>query len=621
VWTATATCTARAGGSALKGVGPGAAPVSARIIAERVSFLVAITHSIGLSLARERWTADDFATLTAGVDASGERLPAKAFMAARRLDWDRPAAGGLYIPDRVMRAGQEAGMRLLRSSLFRAELTTESIASYPRTAAGFDDVAARNSHRHVRAFGVANERLPADLFEMEPTPNLGAVALLAAGDKQLSTIERTSPTTALLIVKLPAVARPTERGHWVRHWLPLNLPSYIPEAAELCSPSLRLVDGAVRVDLPWRVHVVERPRTGHVTALGVDWGVNTLLTATRVRLHTDDDGRERVLSDGHARTFNTANITDKLLQLHRTRQHLSTKIARLEVLNTGGPIASLQSKIGLLTAELAHVSARTRNLNDAIARSAAGWLLKTAANVGATAIYVENLDTLETRARSNQSAKGRRGNARNSQSIRGKVFAAIEHQALRAGITVVAVHARNTSKLCPRCLNRVAHVLAPDRPVSGWKWSTCACGLSVDRDHASAERIGSRGLTAQQSVYRSRKTKTLTVSTISDVTVAPAKRRKARTGPTPSQRNTARRFTRRLVPALTKVSQRPAGRPSQSCINAASEVDYESLTAARLRHGHGFHNRVRATPITPTPGFGPNSNATPSVKASPYTDF
>jgi hypothetical protein len=71
--------------------------------------------------------------------------------------------------------------------------------------------------------------------------------------------------------------------------------------------------------------------------------------------------------------------------------------------------------------------------------------------LGATAIYLEDLATLEARGR-------RKSNAWLSGQIRGTVVAAVRHLAAKAGIATITVPARGTFKLCPRCGKPLRHV-------------------------------------------------------------------------------------------------------------------------------------------------------------------
>ncbi|MDW4906460.1 zinc ribbon domain-containing protein [Streptomyces sp. ADMS] len=156
--------------------------------------------------------------------------------------------------------------------------------------------------------------------------------------------------------------------------------------------------------------------------------------------------------------------------------------------------------------------------------AAARWAVDQATALGASVIYLEDLTTLETRGH-------RRGNARLSGQVRGTVAEAIRHLAAKAGLAVVTVPARGTSRLCPGCLNALTHHPAPDRlSERGWKWAHCAgCGLSMDRDHAAARRIVSRGLLAQTHTTTERTTGTRTIHTTVEGTVTLVRRPKKTT--------------------------------------------------------------------------------------------
>ncbi len=151
------------------------------------------------------------------------------------------------------------------------------------------------------------------------------------------------------------------------------------------------------------------------------------------------------------------------------------------------------AKHAVLTDEARHVSDRRSNLNDALSWSAARWAVDQAIAAGATAIYVEDLRSMEARG------MGRTLNTRLSQQVRGQIVDRMRHLAAEVGIAVVTVPARNTSRHCPRCLVPLRHRKAPDRPTTpGWKWALYpACGYQGDRDAGAWQRIAARGLTHQ----------------------------------------------------------------------------------------------------------------------------
>jgi hypothetical protein len=200
-------------------------------------------------------------------------------------------------------------------------------------------------------------------------------------------------------------------------------------------------------------------------------------------------------------------------------------------------------------------------------------------------IYLEDLATLETRGRRN-------GNARLSGQVRGMVVDAIRHLAAKAGLAVVTVDARGTSKYCPRCCAVLAHSPAPDRNRErGWRWAECrSCGLAGDRDHAASERIVARGLLSQAHVRTDR----------TQATTSP--RWSATDARFPPSRLCGLRVSVRRDrcprPALT--SKRG---PDQARMRLP--VPPRPGRMKRLGVGWGFHRAVRATAVLPLGDYGP----------------
>lgn len=348
--------------------------------------------------------------------------------------------------------------------------------------------------------------------------------MLAAADKQLLTLGRTGPRTAVLRVQLPLVERPASNRDWAWHALAVNLPANVPDDAELCTPTIRRSGDRVRLDLPFRTSIPFAPAVGHTVAVGFDWGLNTLLAGAVGRLITG-----RVLSDGRMLRYDATGVSAKLHRLRSHREELAAKRDQYAALLAGLPETG-PSRVHLTVlhqrADLEHerVCDRIRRLNTALAWSAARWAVDQANAAGASVIYLEDLATLEARGR-------RTGNAALSGQVRGKVVEAIRHLAAKLGIAVVTVPARGTSKYCPACSNGaqpLRHVKAPDRLTTrGWKWAHCPnCLLSCDRDHAAAERIAARGLLSQASTFTHQTTGTRTIRTVVEGNVARARRPK-----------------------------------------------------------------------------------------------
>ncbi|WP_327108745.1 zinc ribbon domain-containing protein [Nonomuraea glycinis] len=668
--------------------------VGERVLAERVSWLAAVVRLMAAGVVAGRWNRADLDRLGSGVGLDGRALPAKGWMAVRRLGWGADVPVGVYVSDRVRRCAEEEAARALRLALHRRAVLAAITETWPadpgqRTDADWSALRAaldaagvsggevpaaliRSRTRQLRAYldehgpspadltgqnGQAGRAGQVDVVEVEEPPVLPAQVLLAAADRQLVILERVGATGARLRVQLPLGVRPATRRDWAWHVLPVSLPPQVPTDAELRSPTLRVADGRVRVDLPFTMPVPYAPATGHTVAAGFDWGVTTLLTGTVGRLHNG-----RVEGDGRPLIYDATTVNAKLHRLRGHREALAAKRDHYATLQAGltpsgtthhpardaaryGEVAALHERADR---EHTRVCARIRRLNNALSWSAARWAVDQAIALGASVIYLEDLATLEARGR-------RRGNATLSGQVRGRVADAIRHLAAKTALAVVAVPARGTSKYCPRCGTGAAplhHAPAPDRlNERGWKWAHChRCGLSCDRDQAAAERIVSRGLLAQRHTVTDRTTGTRIIRTVVEGNLARARRpkrptraaRRARrtrtdlhprpqsrqdrtkTGPTPqrptrqrsTERSTTKTFSqlpdRRLVPAPTHpVGQRPAGQAPQA----------NSPTAVRtglVRDSHqrtGFHH-VKATPVLPLAEYGSGRHqATPAQNA------
>ncbi|MEV0158421.1 zinc ribbon domain-containing protein, partial [Micromonospora sp. NPDC050686] len=456
------------------------------------------------------WNAVDVGVLAGGVDAAGRRLPSNAWMALRRLGWTVTTSAGVRVNDRIVRMAQEQAGRALRSVVWRADVTAGVLSTWPadprnRTAAQWEQVrqaipggqglpssVIKSRTRQAATFAKAKGRLPVDVFELEGSPRIPRMLLLAACDRQQATIERsdTDPARALLRVQLPTRADPRSYRDWTWVACPINLPPTVPAAAMLHLPTLRLT-GGVRADLAYSHSVPKARRTGHTVALGVDWGLNTLLSAGALRLH--EDGRVTALGAGGQ--FRAAGVLAKQHRLRRLSERLHSKADHYQRLTGGDEQHQLVGKHAVLRDEIRHVSQRRSNLNDALAWAAARWTVDQAITASATVIYLEDLRSMEAKG------MGRTMNTRLSQQVRGKIIDRMRHLAAEAGVAVVTVPARNTSKHCPHCLTPLRHCKAPDQPtVAGWKWAICphqSCGWQGDRDHGAWRRIAARGLTHQ----------------------------------------------------------------------------------------------------------------------------
>ncbi|MEU0805369.1 zinc ribbon domain-containing protein [Streptomyces sp. NPDC005970] len=603
---ATATCSAF--GAVLE---DGGHRVGQRVLCERVGYLAVLCQDLTARLVAARWDETSLDALAAGVDERGEALPSKGWMAIRRLGWNTPApasaecagAGriaGVHVSDRVRRAGEEQAARTLRLALHRRAVVMALLATWPadpsrRTRAewaalrevlpaGTSAAETRNRTRQIRDWARAHAgRLPAGLCELEEPPAAAASVLLAAMDRQQTTLERLDGVTARLRVKLPLCAAPVCRRDWAWHVIDLHLPPTVGPDAVLHAPTLRPTPtGRIAVDLPHSRLVAATKASGHTVGIGFDWGVNTLLTGAVGRL-AGRGARARVVTDGRPLIYDATTVSAKLHRLRTHREHLAAKRDHYQALadHLGAPRPQWGApldKAAVLEREHARVCARIRHLNNALAWSAAHWAVDQTAALGASVIYLEDLATLEIRGR-------RQGNARLSGQVRGTVTEAIRHLAAKKGITVVTVPARGTSARCPRCLDPLTHHPAPDRlSERGWKWGHCGgCGLSLDRDHAAARRIVSRGLLAQTHTRADRATGARIIRTTIEGTVTVVRRPK----------KTTRRLRRtRRAPALPARPSGPKTTPG----------------------------KARPTPARPSPARrSPTSHRMPDVRTVPAT--
>jgi hypothetical protein len=607
--------------------------LAAAVVAERVGWCSALVRGMATEAVAGHWRADGLQALASGTDPAGRPLPPQAWMALRRLGWAAAAPAGVRVNDRVARMAQELAGRLLRSALWRESLTAAVTGTWPadpakRTPREWDAVRAavpggehlpsaviRARTRQVARFLTASGRLPAGLFELEDPPAVPGLLPLAACDRQQAGIGRheTDPGRALLRVRLPVRPDPRSYRDWSWVALPLSLPPTVPAAAALHLPTLHVAGGRVLADVAFTRLVPQARRTGHNVALGLDWGLNTLLSAGACRLGPDGT----VTALGAGAQYRAGGVLAKAARLRRQGERLQAKLGHYERLASGRDDHPLTVKAGVIQDEARRVAGRRSNLNGALAWSAARWAVDQALTAGASVIYLEDLRGLEARG------TGKTLSTRLSQTVRGKIAERIRHLAAEHGIAVVAVPAKNTSRHCPRCLAPLRHCKAPDQPsVPGWKWARCpGCGWQGDRDQGAWQRIAARGLAHQAKTATDRSSATMAIRSVDDeleqrAVAAPytsGRRDRSKSAPTPRRKPPRRAPRRRTAPSPPRPAgrggQRPEGRAVTARVplpRAAARRDQganTTSTPARPRHrargaalGAGFHLHAHATP-------------------------
>ncbi|WP_055691879.1 zinc ribbon domain-containing protein [Streptomyces prasinus] len=591
--------------------------MSASLLAERVGWAVDLVSGMTSELIAERWNTTDVDILASGEDVGGRKLPSNAWMALRRLGWTVTAPGGVKVNDRIVRMAQEQAGRTLRCAKWRVDLTFGVLGAWPadparRTAQEWDAVreavpggrhlpssVIKSRTRQIAAFARKHGRMPADVFQLEAALRVARMLLLSACDGQQATIERheSDPGRALLRLQLPTRSDPCSHRDWTWIACPVALPPTIPKGAVLHLPTLRIHQGTVRADLAYTHAVPQTRRTGHTVALGVDWGLNTLLSAGTARLHAD----KTITSPGSGGMFRTAGVLAKQHRLRRLSEHLHAKADHYQRLIGDDTNHPLTARTLALTDEIRRVSARRSNLNNALAQAAARWTVDQAIAAEASVIYVEDLRSMEARG------MGRTMNTRLSQQVRGRIVDRMRHLAVEAGIAVVTVPARNTSRHCPQCLVTLRYRKAPDQPTTpGWKWALCpSCGYQGDRDTGAWKRIAARGLTHQAKTVADRAGGVMAIRSVIDSLEAKAVitpttstgRDRSKTGPTRPQ--TARPTPRRRrTPSPTR-PQGPAGKRPEG----HAHTDRTRLPRAAHRH------QDVTTTSTPTTGHRPRGAA------------
>ena len=606
--------------------------LTATALAARVGWCAALVQGMAAGLTSARWHPAGLVPLASGRDAAGRPLPAMAWMALRRLGWGAVPPDGVAVNDRIVRMAQEQAGRALRSACWRDGLTRAVTGTWPvdparRTGEEWDAVRAaapggehlpapviRARTRQAASYLRDHGRLPAGVTELEAPPHMPGMLILAACDRQQATLERhgTGPRRALLRLQLPV--RPAPHGYqdWTWVSVPLALPPTVPAGAVLHLPTLRAVGGRVLAGVAFTMPVPQAKRAGHAIALGIDWGLNTLMSAGAVRLRPDGT----ITALGAGARYRAGGV---LARQHRLRRHgeaLHAKLDHCERLTAGRDGHPLTARAGILHNEGERVADRRSNLNDALAWSAARWAADQALAARATVVYVEDLRSMEARG------MGRTHSTRLSQTVRGQITARLRHIAAEHGIAVVTIPPRGTSKNCPRCLTSLRHCKSPGQPATpGWKWARCpGCGWQGDRDTGAWQRIAARGLAHQNKTAISRDNATMTVRAVDDALQARAVvlpyasgRDRSKTGPTPRGNAPRRAPRRRTAPSppqsAPRGGQRPEGHatPARPPLPRAATRDQRVRTTstepAKRPHrargaalGAGFHRNAHATP-------------------------
>ncbi|TQC39005.1 hypothetical protein EEB14_58870, partial [Rhodococcus sp. WS4] len=258
--------------------------------------------------------------------------------------------------------------------------------------------------------------------------------------------------------------------------------------------------------------------------------------------------------------------------------HKAARLTRLAATAPPEARAQLEAKIAVLNAHRTAVGIKRGKINRELAFHFARQATDYATAAGAQVIAVEDLTTLETRGH------GRVNNNRAAQSARRQTVAALAHIAAGVGITVVSVHARGSSALCPGC----------DEPLSrpgGYHTAWCpACRVGGNRDHLAGVNLAKRALLGRNKATRRRGQ----MPAVRAAEHAPVRKCRDKNGPTPS-----RPRHRRVRHSLPTTTRRLGVNPKQQV--PAPQASVWDTVKPTPPHGDAGSRDTRTSPTPATP--------------------
>ena len=573
------------------------AKVSGRRLAQRIGFLLDLVTTIGTEVISSHWNEQDLLIyLQPGQDSFAHKAMTDTF---GQLN----LRSNGYMPSRVGYMALETVGRTLRSCGHRYDVLRALLRGddslLPTTT---DAVSMRNLRRAIRKFEKENGRRPLSLFELEPEhPRIARHAILAAVDKQFCEMDGDR-----LKIRLPLVADPQKPSDWAWHDIAYRTPTHI--SGDYRKPTLRVVGARVLADIPFEREIEPLLTTTPGCAIGYDWGSTTPLVGSVTWLMNGKpvtDGRElRLKADG------------LLGKLHRIGAQIETLTAKIEHCSKTLGIRvdtepedveadnSMSRYRATVWIERKRVSCRYHNLLREFAHQAARWAVEQAVARGADTIVLEDLRTMEPDLSGYQ-------NRRVNLALRGKIAELIAQKAQTVGIRLLTVNPRGTSANCSRCGEKTRHYIDSTKSKPGYRWMICpSCGVSLDRDHASSERIGGLGLSpSSKAVTRI----ILPFPSRPNPLTLPArgqrsKHRRLRLSNAIEAQHASSVVTPHVIDEKSPVRNRPAG-PGTDAIAASQSPGTDNLSS---------HSAVRRPPRTLD---GMRSALLGMVKCSPIFDM
>ena len=374
-------------------------------------------------------------------------------------------------------------------------------------------------------------------------------------------------------LKAPTALVPTRADY---QWLTIEapVPAYFrtlhPVWEKMCLPTIRFVDGTMILDVAIQEQVPDLATETPTVVLSGDWGVTIPYSIGILKVV---DGR--IFTDGVQYKFTGDGFFHKQLRLQKEQEQLQVKITHLRRLaeHNPDPIAKkcLTTQADGLDIERDHKNHKRSHINRELSFEFANYTVSLALAVGASAIYLEDLASLEA------GGLGPGANRISSQSCRAQCIAALRHQATKHGIRVHTVPAAGTSADCPGCGKPLS------RPV--YEISVCeSCQIKANRDATAQQKIGQRGISGHHpKLRRDHKIRTSTF--------APVHKTRQKFGPTPKQHNSATRKRRPMPqstattkPRISAVPRSTKGRPGRVYSPTGQGAYYSSLQQLAIDH-------------------------------------
>lgn len=553
-----------------------------------IGWLLDLVQTMSTELMGQCWRPETFATLQAGVDSLGRKLPASAAVVAARLGWTPDPPAEVYVPSRVVRVVQANVVPILKTMAYRDSLVPAVTAALDENGRLDRDkltaeqtryasaAFARNLGRQLRRAAAADsadeQTSPVGrICEIQGPPSVPPMARLGAADRQLIELAAVEPGGVWLRIKLPTSAAPTARGDWCWYRLWCPIPPHLKNRPIIAwhLPTVSMHRGAPLLRFTITEDAPEPATTAATAALGIDWSPASLAAATMIA----NRGGE-LKTDAATLVYNDRGLGVRLARLQTEGQLVGAKIDRLTALAANAPepeAARLNTKIVVLKQNRRALGVKRQRINRDMAFDFAATMTAMATGSGAGVIAVEDLRTLEHRGH------GPINNNRAAQSARRRAYSALEHTAARAGLEVVMCPPRGTSANCPSCDEELT------RP-GGHHTATCIpCRIkNANRDQIAGQNIAKRVLLAKANIKRPKgKPKHVTTSAHQ-----PVLKTRDKTTVTPTQRRHKRARHTTQIPAAT------SGRRPNLPARTASVWD-------------------RAKPSTPTPVVVESTSAQP----------